>query len=347
MSDADPPAEWKDWASWVLRLTLLRPLKTRGRGPESVPHAEMKLKILYDELLECLRHTNVRSGKIVHYCTGCCSNAVEASNKLTSLIITAFAQHLGDKLPSTSRWYTLECSIIYQAAMLLIGRLLKRVARETIVNRGRDESSSSSDGPVNSDEEFKKRANRKVRQASEALDSAEHAITVTTALWSTEPVDSLNEILQHGDEVGSILVDASCSGGCISQAEEELFLRGHSHPDTPFPLSALSAHFAADSEVESKLDVKRSAFRSTIATAAGIWASCWVPVSTYPIRLLNSTTRASQTSNARTNGIAFCMPPTAALTLVSVNEFARASLSKMVAPWMTSIRSCRDSGNEG
>ena len=68
-------------------------------------------------------------------------------------------------------------------------------------------------------ERFKHNGSTPTRQAHSAMTEVDHYECSFTALWATEPVDKVNQTLQHADCAGNALLDAIRKGGTIEQCE--------------------------------------------------------------------------------------------------------------------------------
>ena len=70
----------------VLALTLLRPLRTKGRGHESEAKNEKFLMAVFHLLLDLL-NGDIRLPQFVHFCVACCGGARDCAMKIADAVV--------------------------------------------------------------------------------------------------------------------------------------------------------------------------------------------------------------------------------------------------------------------
>ena len=77
--------------------------------------------------------------------------------------------------------------------------------------------------------------------------------------WAAEPLEKLNNTLQHAESTSKCMLDAVYSRGPVWDAEVELHRRAVSSPETFYPLSFLTHHFEQRDDVD-EIEMEREAF---------------------------------------------------------------------------------------
>lgn len=119
---------------------------------------------------------------------------------------------------------------------------------------------------------FRKANNRKARQSKESARDVDHRLSLVTALWSGEALETLNHKLQHAestDGMGKVVLDATYARGPVFEAQRELFRRATSS-HACFSLSALVYHYepeAAEGGFDI-IDFERDAFARIVEVGA-------------------------------------------------------------------------------
>jgi hypothetical protein len=197
------------------------------------------LRALFDAMV-CMLNGDIRQSRVVHYCNGCCGNARDAAAKIADQMITGFVSELNCNQPSTIKWHTFEPTICAQGGFGVVHNLATQVCLEAF-EAPADSDEDDGDG----DDDFYKTASRKLRSSRNDLLGGTFVLDRIVALWATESPDKLNATLQHADEAGKSMLDATWPGGCVNACEKEQFLRASSCAETYFPLSTICYHFEA------------------------------------------------------------------------------------------------------
>ena len=87
-----PPPEFVKHTERVLRLTLRRPLHTKGRQ-QSEGHDEKWIESLCTTI-QSLANGDIRLSCVSHFCQGCCSGMRDCAAKLAHAVVT-FVEELG------------------------------------------------------------------------------------------------------------------------------------------------------------------------------------------------------------------------------------------------------------
>ena len=276
---ADPPAECQTHTAHVLRLTLLRPLHTKGRSNSEVRGEAF---LLHTRQRLCgLLNGDVRRNRVTHYCRGCCNGYEDCARKIMDVLLVAFLEQLGSVLPSTNKWWTYEPAMVPATALLLLHGLLQR-AVVAAYSREADQEIDGEDENV----DFHKYAQAKVRQTLDFVRAPESPVDLAIALWASEGLDKLSATMQHIDAHGKSLLDATHPNGPAMDAERYAYriVTGAAEIEAP-PLSAIVHHFAANPEVDIQ-EVTCAARARAIQVAAQIWSRFIVQFESYPWRLI-------------------------------------------------------------
>ena len=108
---------------------------------------------------------------------------------------------VGAKLPSTSKYYTMEDSLRSEAALYLLHNIGAEVFVPAI---GEYDYVEENDEEA---EDFRVLISRRVRAARDAAGDPDHRAAVHQALWCGEPLERLSAELQHLD----------AEGGCVKK----------------------------------------------------------------------------------------------------------------------------------
>jgi hypothetical protein len=257
----------------VLSLTLMRPLRTRWRDVDtsSAKNEDLLRKVL--EALTSLLTGHIRERGVAHLCPGCCDNVEHCAEKLTDALVAGFVELLSNMLPSTSKHCTMGEIQRVEAGLFLVRSLGEDLLSRAIGEIDAQDNEEEDGAALALDDvaEFRRMCSRKARQARDAALDQEHRVSVVQSVWASEPVEKLDNALQHGDAVVKSLLDATYDQGPVYQAEVELLRRATSSPKTDFPLSFLVRHF----EEEADFDIRkfeRDSFGQSVSIAAQLWS---------------------------------------------------------------------------
>ena len=293
--------EWLDHTSKMLALTLLRPLRTRGRDVGSTGVNEKLLRELH-QLLCSLLNTDVRKRGVGHCCNGCCKNLRETSAKIADAVVTAIVELIPDKLGSTNKLYTMEQAIYSVCAFSLVHYLGEDVIPLAIGHLEPDVVNNDADAAAAEADEapFQTYCNRKARQASAAASDVQHNVNNVIALWAGEPLEKLSNTLQHLEAPASekekqtardrerkrhCLIEATRKYGIVHEAEVELTSRATSSKATGFPLTLLCHHFEPNEDVDAS-EFEAAAFAKIVDITAQHWARVVEELDSMPLMLL-------------------------------------------------------------
>jgi hypothetical protein len=226
---------------------------------------------------------DTRQRQVQHLCQGhgCCSGPRDAAAIIADALVSGLVELLSNKLGSTSKFWTLEESLYSEAGMFMLHHLgvdcipiaIGDVQVDVLDN---DAVFEEDDAAL-----FRKRNNIKARQAKEAASDPDHRLAVIQATWAGEPLEKANNELQHSEERGKCMLDATYSRGPIQECAAELFRRATSAPGTFFPLSFLVRHFDADADLDT-FDVERGCFNKIAEIATQFWTRGSLPLSEPP-----------------------------------------------------------------
>ena len=82
-----------------------------------------------------------------------------------------------------------------------------------------------------------------MNQARAAFLDPDHRVTLVVALWATEAMDVLAAKLDHADEEGKTLLDATYTHGIVFEAMAEMHDRAMCAANNYYPLSCIIHHF--------------------------------------------------------------------------------------------------------
>ena len=99
------PQEFRVHTEKNMSLTLLRSIRSRGRGMECSSRNEDALRDRCQRLL-LLFNGDIRQHGAVHYCSNCCSGPQEAARKMCDLLVEVFDNDIPATIPSNSKWWT-------------------------------------------------------------------------------------------------------------------------------------------------------------------------------------------------------------------------------------------------
>ena len=123
----------------------------------------------------------------------------------------------------------------------------------------------------NAAENFQRECNRKARKAQDAAQDPNFCSDVVVGTWGSEALEKLNNALQHAEEAGKCLLEATSEKGPVRAAERELTRRALSSPTTSWPLSFLVHHYENDPHIDA-LDFEDKAFGKVVGAAAQLWS---------------------------------------------------------------------------
>ena len=220
----------------------------RGRNPDDKQAANEKLlRELYD-LLSGLLTGDVRQPRISHLCVGCCSGPRDTAMKLSDAIIASFVELMTSKDPSTIKFYTLEQALCSATGLFMIHNIGGDTVPRAIGVP--EEEERDNDGQIDDEaQNFRFFCNRKNTLARDAALSEDFHFDLTVATWASEPLQKLNNLLQHVESDGGCLFEATFSQGPVRATEVELHRRAVSSPDTLFPLEFIVHHFEVRPEL--------------------------------------------------------------------------------------------------
>ena len=256
----------------VLSMTILRPIRTRGRDIGEAINEKLLLEI-YEALVSLLTG-DIRQPRAMHLCFGCCRDAREAALKVVDAIMMAYVELLADKQPSTSKLYTIQHSLRSGAGFFMVhgfgAEMIPLAIGETLEDVQLDDGDNND---ANDADDFHRMCHRKARQAREAAQDEDFPVDLCVATWATEPHDKLFATLQHADAdaEGNSILDLTWKDGPVFNAEKELFRRAMSSSSTMFPLEMLVHHFAADPEKD-LFDIRMNCFSKAMELGAQLWA---------------------------------------------------------------------------
>jgi hypothetical protein len=220
----------------MLRVTLLRPLHTRGRGSLSEPVCQQTL------LETAARIQKIFTGDIrVPVCSFLddfaeCS-IIEVVESM-GLLVNERVDSLGASPPSTNKWWTLEPSLVGQGTLAILHDILRRGVYRTF-------RSAAIVEPVddNVEEDFHTRMNRKEAKCKEDAAGPQLGLAIIQALWAAEPVDKLNQSIQHEDFQSRAAFDLTHPRGLIYECQLRYFTMITSDPQDPAPLTSIVHHY--------------------------------------------------------------------------------------------------------
>ena len=107
------------------------------------------------------------------------------------------------------------------------------------------------------------------------------------ALWATEPLDFMNQALQHREasDRHQVLLDMVADNGLLHNAEAEAVKRLTNSTSTLYPLSLLVHHVTPDTRIDIGAFVL-AAVKSILSILAHIWARMTIKYDRFPWLLL-------------------------------------------------------------
>ena len=252
----------------------------------------MKTEALLNDLYATLTgmlNTDVRKPNVGHLCYKCCSCARECALKISDALVSAIVEPMSAKLPSTSKYYTLEGTESAQNGLFMIHQLGEQVIPNSI-GAISDEDSSDNDGGGNLDDAaaFRRNNNKRAKQAVAAADSFPHRQKLAVATWIGEPIKKLNNELQHLESVGDVWYDVADPVGVVYQAEADIFKRVTSNPSISFTLDFLKHHFKEAVDDDDELAAFEDEGFQVALEIAGLLYAKTVPCRNPPVSLLRA-----------------------------------------------------------
>jgi len=268
---SDQTAIWQLHTSRMLSLTLLRSLRTRGRDQSSSSGFNEDYLRELQRLLTTMLTGDIREPRVTHLCMGCCTGPADAAIKLSDGLQAAFVEQLVSKNPSTIKYYTMETALTSSGGLFMTHQLAPQVFPAAI-DVQLDESLDNEGNEVQEDEmKFRRYCHRKAKQAKETAEDPESEVNLVLALWSGEPLEKLNNTLQHAEALGKCMLDATYRYGPIYQAEVELYRRSSSSPSTFYPLEFIEYHFSNRDDIDS-IEVAHRGHAKCIEVNAQLWS---------------------------------------------------------------------------
>ena len=160
--------------------------------------------------------------RVQHHCEdeACCRGYSRevCIDIITSVLHKAWFDALGSYLPSTTRWYTLEPSLILQTGGMLCHGILTRVLLKLFDVKDDDalERANASAWVVH--------ANQKMKHSIGFMTDQPATLRVlSNALLVTEPLDKLSARLQHLDDAGHSLRELMMEEGPAFQCQRHIW----------------------------------------------------------------------------------------------------------------------------
>lgn len=249
-----PDLSFEQHARAMMTATLLRPCRTRGRAPEEAPavlqhraehHCERMLQwFTGDWRAPRCAYFQRSSSEVV--------SREDVVSGMTRAFHDAFLELLGCSTPSTSRWYTFEPALTLVCGGLLCHRLLAR-AFEKAFNRELDvviEDPRVKQGGEERELSWQEVNSLSLQKAANFLlhePSAQHMLLTMVA---TEPLDALNQRLQHLDATSCCLRDLTNSNSGVLVVAQRRLSNLLLDADSPVALHDVFEHFGASQGLE-------------------------------------------------------------------------------------------------
>ena len=241
----DAPMADMDHTRRLLRLTVLRPIHSRGRTSGMAVN-EDKLRRQALQLAECL-NGDWRRPLTTHYCPGlhCCRDERHCADRIVSLLIEIFLDSLHTCSPSSNKWWTFEPSMVPVVGLMSCHQLLQRAAPSAWGQESEEAADEGEQEELDGQAAFRRNCAKKARSTFECVTSGDSDQEALIALWATEPLEHLNHNLQHVDSKMNMnaLLDATDPCGPIFQAQTKLWNMITSNDAADLPLSFLLRHF--------------------------------------------------------------------------------------------------------
>jgi len=232
--DVSPPAAYLDHANQIIKATLLRPLRCRGRM-DGASRSEERLLIVAE---------NLRKGpngawwlrRLTHFCPSlaCCaatdtvSRRQVAVQKTTSSIADAFYEELGQQV-SMNKWWSMSPCLGRQAGGISCCGVLPRNHERAFGEQCDEEEAAMPEGDrdvggcADDAVDWKVYNHRKLQKSLAAMRGV--GSLYLSALLVTEAPDRLTKRIEHLDEQkrGQTLMEVSHPEGLLTQAQAHLF----------------------------------------------------------------------------------------------------------------------------
>ena len=245
--DTPPPARYARHTAHLLNLSLLRPLKIRGREGGAAHDEEQLLGIAGK--LKQMCNGDLRARTLTHFCpAGCCyatgikSRRAIAVEKTVAALSDAWFNGLGSQC-SKNKWYTFEPVLTKQLGGMLWSNVLPRAVLRMDLDSGSDPDEVANVADL---DDWAVHNSRKKKKSLEVMGNRDSPVTFAIAAFVTAPVDKLSKRLQHLDEQpnGQTLVELTdnCRGP-LQAAQQQLFSAMELDGSSWVPLSCLLDHF--------------------------------------------------------------------------------------------------------
>ena len=252
----------------ILRLTLLRPLYTKGRDSQvSLVKQEPELRELEKRLLDAYQG-DIRRNRTEYIGPLDLRAAVYAQ---VMSVVHAFLEPIRVSLQAANKWWTHERSLISQGG----GLAFHNLPGGAVVENFGDDSGGGDDAEQLENEEeddFHNICKRRVALAKEYCEDPDHQYNILVATWTTEPTDKLDSQLQHQDlnqADGHSLIDLAHPVGSVHKCQQKLFLMASGSSNCDVTLSDFDYHFSLRHDA---WRYREDARMSALSMAAFVWA---------------------------------------------------------------------------
>lgn len=266
----------------VVDATLLRERYTRARTELESPAADADLDSLVSALMEFFGN-DWRQNFLIHDCWGsCCAGGSfeTAVQRAKALLMEVLFRHLGERLPSATRWYTVAPSMSRQAFGMLFHSVLPRV-RVAAAEGARPVAAGAGAPDQNS---FAELCTKRSQMSFEFLSDPETHVSLPLALVVSEPLAAMQARLEMLDQCGHSLTELLQKPGMLSICQDHLCafvpnerpVRAHGHELSRGAgrLAMLLRHFQGARDIS---DVLEKAQIYSTQISAQVWARIEAP----------------------------------------------------------------------
>ncbi len=193
---ADP--SWTEHFQQMLKLTLLRHFRTRGRakvGESPTPNDDERCRHLERKLLESFK-CDTRLRKFGHHSPNAGQSMRQISTHAALAVTEAFLDGLELK-PSASKWWALEPTQTKNCGLATTCKLFQRVG--SVAFHESEPLENADDSSDDEEDAFQKYCRQQVQKAEAFASSGDADVLLVQTLWTAEPADALSKACQHDD----------------------------------------------------------------------------------------------------------------------------------------------------
>ena len=290
---AEPQPAWADHFKQMLKLTLLRHERTRGRArhDESKPNDDLRLRYLEDKLVDSYR-CDTRLDRFQYYSPNTELSIRQIATNASLAMTEGFLEGM-EVRPSTSKWWTLEPSLTRACGMSTTCNIFRRVG--SISFDEADPTAGPNEHSDSEEENFQAYCRKQVVKAQEHASDPNAGCELAQVLWTAEPADGLSKACQHDDleQDRQPLFELLKEEGPHQTAQRQYFamITGSGEEelntiprstvvhqfDVPDPSKDATEHAAEMDELAEQYRVK------ALAISARLWAAVGVPLENSPL----------------------------------------------------------------